>query len=135
MSQFKQIFGSVIEEYTLGFSKIKIVDIGYEYIYTVIPPEFSEQEKSEIEEVMEKLAYVVKPEELLDPARLEKKLREEGVSEKAIYIINSKVNGYRWLQPLMEDPNLEDIHCFKANTAIGVVHSKYGLLKTNIVPS
>ena len=135
MPKFKQVSGNIIEEYALGFSKVQIVDIGYEYIYAVIPPILTEQEWEEVKAVMDRLAFVVKPEELLDPNRLEERLRKEGVSEKAIYVINSRVNGYRWLQPLVDDPNLEDIHCFKAETQIRVVHNKYGLLKTNIIPS
>jgi len=135
MPRFNHVTGSVIEEYQLGFSKIQIVDIGYQYVYNVIPPQLTREEWDEISQIMDGLAFTVKPDELLDPQKLGERLRKERVSEKAIYIINSKVNGYRWLQPLVDDPNLEDIHCFKANTAIRVVHSKYGLLKTNIVRS
>ncbi len=66
---------------------------------------------------------------------MEKKLREIGVDEKLISVVSRRVKGHDWLEPLMRDEKLEDIHCFKPNTQVRVVHRDYGLMKTNIVPN
>ena len=136
MPRYLKFSGKVIDEYSPdNFTRIEIVDLGYEYAYQVNPVTLSDDEKLMLEDVMERLAYRIKPKGLLNGSELEKSLRDWGLSDKVIYVVKCEVTGYSWLEPLMHDENLEDIQCFKANTQIKVTHRDYGLMQTNIIPS
>jgi flagellar protein FlaI len=50
----------------------------------------------------------------------------------AYYIIRDFV-GLERVEPLMQDPNLEDISCIGPGIPVYVYHRKYGSLKTNVV--
>ncbi len=50
----------------------------------------------------------------------------------AYYILRDFV-GLERIEPLMQDPNLEDISCIGPGIPIYVYHRKYGSLKTNVV--
>ncbi len=135
MPEYLEYSGKVIDEYNVTpYDKIAIVSFDFSYVYIVEPLRLTEKEKDELDNILEELSYILKPEELLG-AGLEEKLREIGVDEKLISVVSRRVKGYDWLEPLMRDERLEDIHCFKPNTQIRVVHRDYGLMKTNIVPS
>jgi len=88
-----------------------------------------------LDDVMERLAYRIKPKGLLNEVELENTLKNWDLSERIIYVVKCEVIGYSWLEPLMRDENLEDIQCFKADTQIKVTHRDYGLMQTNIIPS
>ena len=136
MPEYLEAPGSVAEEYSPdGFSKVRIVDTGFEYIYSLTPPRLSGEEERLLAETLEELPYTLSPRELLSPSKLEEKLREQGLDDKLVYFIMARVQGYDWLEPLMRDERLEDIHCFRPDTPLRVVHRDYGLLKTNLVPS
>ena len=102
--------------------------------YCLSPPEYSEEELAQLEEVLSDIAYDLRPSDL-DSGRLEEYLRERGVEDRLVYLVVSKIRGYDWLQPLVDDERLEDIQCFRAETPLRVVHRDYGLMKTNVVPS
>ena len=132
MPKYLKFDGEIIDEYSPdGFAKIEIIDLGYEYAYQVIPAKLSDEEWVMLEDVMERLAYRIKPKGLLDGVELENALKDWGLSDKIIYVIKCEVIGYSWLEPLMRDENLEDIQCFKANTQIKITHRDYGLMQTD----
>ena len=136
MPTYLKFNGKVIDEYSSdNYSRIEILDLGYEYAYQVVPVQLSEEENLMLEDVMERLAYRIKPEDLLDGCKLERALEKWGLNGKIIYAVKCEVAGYSWLEPLMADEKLEDIQCFKAESQIKVTHSDYGLMQTNIVPS
>ena len=133
MPKYEELNGVVVEEYSPdGFSKVRIVNLGYEYAYMLNPIVLNSNEKAELDDIMERLSYRLKPKELTDPVALEKVLKSWGLSDKLIYVVKSEVIGYSWLEPLIRDEHLEDIQCFKANTPIKVTHRDYGLMRTNI---
>jgi len=135
MPEYLIVEGRVLEEYWSNrFTKVSIVERPPEIYYVVEPLKLSEEEETELKNVLEELSFRLKPKEILDPQALENKLKELGIDGKLIYYVKAKVHGYDWLQGLMDDPRLEDIHCFCPGTPIRVVHRDYGLLKTNIVP-
>jgi len=136
MPEYLDLAGRLVEEYSPdGVSKVSIVDLGFEYAYCLEPVKLSEEEQARLDEVMERLAYRIKPKDLLNPHELEETLKSWGLSDKVVYVVKAEVVGYSWLEPLMHDEGLEDIQCFKANTPIKVTHRDYGLMRTNIVPN
>ncbi len=52
--------------------------------------------------------------------------------DKIIYNFSKSSLGFSKIDPLMQDPNIEDISCDGNNLPIFVYHRKYGSLKTNI---
>ncbi len=136
MPTYIKLAGNVVEEYSPdGFTKVRIIDLGFEYAYCLEPVRLEPEEQARLEEIMERLAYRIKPRGLLNPQELEKTLKSWSLSDKVVYIVKAEVVGYSWLEPLMHDERLEDIQCFKANTPIKVTHRDYGLMRTNIVPN
>ena len=136
MPKYLKFNGEVIDEYSSdNFTRIEVIDLGYEYAYQVNPVMLSDDEKIMLDDVMERLAYRIKPKGLLNEVELENALKNWGLSDKIIYVVKCEVTGYSWLEPLMRDENLEDIQCFKADTQIKVTHRDYGLMQTNIIPS
>lgn len=53
--------------------------------------------------------------------------------EKFAYYIIRDFVGLERIEPLMRDPNLEDISCIGPGIPVYVYHRKYGSLKTNVV--
>ena len=136
MPRYLNINGRTVEEYSPdGYSKVRIVDVGYEYNYVVEPVILNHEETAQLDEVMDRLSYEVEPRGLLRAEVLEKYLRDWGLSDRVVYTVLSQVIGYSWLEPLMRDEYLEDIQCFKSDLPLRVTHRSYGLVNTNIVPS
>ncbi|MDH7516741.1 MAG: type II/IV secretion system ATPase subunit [Candidatus Thermoplasmatota archaeon] len=59
------------------------------------------------------------------------KIRDES-KKKILYYIEKSSLGLDKIDPLMRDPNIEDISCDGANIPIFLYHRKYGSLKSNI---
>jgi len=53
--------------------------------------------------------------------------------EKILYYAERETLGYGKIDPIMRDPNIEDISCDGAGVPIFLFHRKYGSLKTNLV--
>lgn len=60
-------------------------------------------------------------------------LRDEVLADKISYYIARDLIGYSIIDPLIKDPNLEDIVCTGVNVPIYVFHTEYEWLRTNIV--
>ncbi len=52
--------------------------------------------------------------------------------EKIIYFMSKNHLGFNKIDPLLKDPNIEDISCDGAGVPIFLYHRKYGSLKSNI---
>jgi flagellar protein FlaI len=58
---------------------------------------------------------------------------DEITKKKIIYYIKRESLGYGKIDPIMKDPNIEDISCDGSNVPIFLFHRKYGSLKSNII--
>ena len=122
---------------------------GKEINYIVEEPELTEKEKSTLEEIKGLLKETIEYDykaiaEKQDPKEYLTKKLKEVIKEKfktvgrvffekiKYYIIRDFVD-YGKIDPIMKDPNIEDIYCNGANVPIFIRHRKYGSLKTNIV--
>jgi len=119
-----------------------------EIVYNVIEPVVSEEEAKLMEKVSDALIEMVEVElsAIKDAGKameyikqnVSKIVREFGIELgqnqyiKMMYYIYRNFAGYNIIDPLMQDPNIEDISCDGVNTPIFVVHRKYGSMKTNI---
>ncbi|MCK4416445.1 MAG: type II/IV secretion system ATPase subunit, partial [Thermoplasmatales archaeon] len=115
--------------------------------YKVIQPYLSEQEDEIFNFIQEKLiksmdmrldeldpdhaeSFLV---EYLDQIMKDHELKIDGVlKKKMIYCIKREFLGYGKIDPLMRDPNIEDISCDGSDVPIFLYHRKYGSLKSNI---
>jgi len=117
--------------------------------YNVIEPELTEGEKnilhkisdglielteiglSSIKNTAEAIEYLSK---LVNTvlSQLDIKLSKESY-QKIMYYIYRNFVGLNEIEPLMQDPNIEDISCDGIGIPIYIIHRKYGSMKTNIV--
>jgi flagellar protein FlaI len=57
----------------------------------------------------------------------------EDVYVRMMYYIYRNFVGLNEIEPLMQDPNIEDISCDGVGIPIYIIHRKYGAMRTNIV--
>ncbi|MDI6798506.1 MAG: type II/IV secretion system ATPase subunit [Candidatus Aenigmarchaeota archaeon] len=116
--------------------------------YNVIEPELTEEEKKILDKVSDALIELIEVEltaikdrekaiEYMEKniAKINKEfgLRLSQLSYvKLMYYIYRNFIGLNEIEPLLQDPNIEDISCDGINTPVYVVHRKFGSLKTNI---
>lgn len=117
--------------------------------YILIEPELTEEEAKLLERIKEYLVDIVeidlyeiknvelaekhieeKAEEIIRTYRM--KLKGEKKNKVLYYVIRDFV-GLERIEPLMRDPNLEDISCDGVGIPIYVYHRRYGSMRTNIV--
>jgi flagellar protein FlaI len=60
------------------------------------------------------------------------KLSENSLA-KILYFVQRDFVGLNEIEPLMQDPNIEDISCDGVGIPLFIVHRKYGSIKSNIV--
>jgi len=118
--------------------------------YEVVEPHLNERERSlllrtkealfEYRGVIEKLIHADSVEEgirvlkeVLTTGVKNVKLYDAALIDKISYYLSRDLIGYSILDPLIRDPNLEDIVCSGVNTPIHVFHSEYEWLKSNVV--
>lgn len=136
MPKYLNYTGKIVEIYAPdGLSRVVILESNEFYFYRLDPPSLDEHEKTQIENAMKTLAFKLNPKIIVDAEKLKNYLENVGFNEIQIQAVMSKVQGYSWLDPLIRDDRLEDIHCFRPGVPLRVVHSDYGLLITNVVPS
>ena len=117
--------------------------------YTVIEPPLTKKEKEKLE-TLRGLIIDLLDVNLMDVKNirevqkyLKQKLNQmiqdyeinltEVEYNKILYYIYRNFLGLDKIEPLMQDPSIEDISCDGVNIPIFVYHRKYGSLKTNIV--
>jgi len=118
-------------------------------LYEVIEPELSEDEKNKLKKISDGLIDLVEVEltaikkEGTAMDYLQKQIKKiltefnikltEGEYVKFLYYIYRDFVGLDKIEPLMRDPNIEDLGCDGVKIPIYVVHRKFGSLKTTIV--
>ncbi len=118
-------------------------------VYNVIEPKLDEIEKKKYKKIVEGLMQTVDV-SMSKVKNLENALKylEENVLKiikdlgikldksefvKIMYYIYRDFIGYNEIDPVLNDPNIEDISCDGVGIPIYVVHRIYGTLRTNIV--
>jgi flagellar protein FlaI len=139
----------VVKEYKLDeYVHIKLVhDPLQGLIYVVEEPEISEDERKVIDAVKEKILSTTKisledSEGFRDVVRKlirkhykkyvkTRKIPEERVDVLLYYIVRDII-GFGKLDPLLKDPNIEDIHVLGTSKPVLVWYTQYDLIPTNI---
>jgi len=137
---------SLIEPF--AYADIKYDEKEKEFVYNLIEPVLSKEDEKTYEKIVNglmeildiELSAVKKKEEAL--AYLEnqiKKVLEEYEIKlskenflKILYFVQRNFVGLNEIEPLMQDPYIEDISCDGTGIPIYIVHRKYGSIKTNI---
>jgi len=140
----------LIEEYPLTvingkvFAMARIVYENNRYIYNVVEPSLSEQEKLLLKEFKEKIQillgekyevpYEQEVKHIFENLSTEYRLSQD-TKEKLWYYIERDLIGYGVIDALMRDPNIEDISCDGVSIPIFIVHKNplLGSIQTNIV--
>ena len=120
-----------------------------EFVYDLIEPILTDEEKKTYEKIVSglmeildvELSSVKKKEEALNylEEQTKKVLEEYEIKPtqesflKILYFIQRNFVGLNELEPLMQDPYIEDISCDGTGIPIYVVHRKYGSIKTSII--
>ena len=119
-----------------------------EVLYEVVEPQLTDQEKGLMKKISDGLIELVEVDlsamketgnaiEYLQK-NVGKILKEYGITlsegqyVKLMYYIYRNFVGFNEIEPLLEDPNIEDISCDGTDSPIYVIHRKYGSVKTNI---
>lgn len=118
-------------------------------VYRVIEPELNEKEKDLLKKISEALIETLEVplssmksrEEAIKylEGRVKKVVKDFGIKLdkisylKIMYYIYRNFVGLNEIEPLMHDPNIEDISCDGVNIPVYIIHRRYGSLKTNIV--
>ncbi len=138
----------VVDEYSLDeFTRVKIVKLPDGSMeYRVIQPELNDKEKLVVEDVRRWFIEELSVEDLesekvkllLDKVvrrfakkRLGKKVSDD-VVKKISYVVMRDLLGFGKLDPLLKDPNIEDIHVVGIGRPVFVWHRLYENLPTNI---
>ena len=99
------------------------------FIWTTLMKDFNlrldELDRKKIKEYLHE-----KIEKILDTYEIK---LDEVSKEKILYYTRRETLGYGKIDPLMCDPNIEDISCDGAGVPIFLYHRKYGSLKTNLI--
>jgi len=138
---------SLIESF--AYADIRWSEKTKEFIYNLIEPQLSEEEKNIYEKIVSglmeiidiELSSVKKKQEALEylEDQTTKVLEEYDIKIsnasflRILYYIQRNFVGINELEPLMQDPYIEDISCDGTGIPIYVIHRRYGSIKTNIV--
>ncbi|MEM7816316.1 MAG: type II/IV secretion system ATPase subunit [Candidatus Aenigmatarchaeota archaeon] len=135
--------------YPYAFALIRKDQISGNLLYYVIEPFLYENEKEIVEKIKRGLTQVINisPTAIKDRKRMIEFLEEKvqnilsqygikiskGEYLKMMYYIYRDFVGLNEIEPLMNDPFIEDISVDGINVPVYVVHQKLGSIKTNIV--
>jgi flagellar protein FlaI len=120
-----------------------------ELVYTLIEPPLTKKEQQTLEKIRDLIVDLLDI-NLMDIKNIKEvqkylkgKLNQiiadyeivvnEAEYNKILYYIYRNFLGLEKIEPLMQDPNIEDISCDGVNIPIFVYHRKYGSLKSNIM--
>ncbi|MDT3435007.1 type II/IV secretion system ATPase subunit [Haloarcula sp. 1CSR25-25] len=117
-----------------------------EHLYQVVEPSLSDIERELLDRLFEdiRIPLIYRDDVDTDPERvlaeeLEARLEEYGVViepetfYRLFYYLYRSFQGYGHIDPLMHDPDIEDISCDGANLPIFVYHDQYTDIETSIV--
>jgi flagellar protein FlaI len=138
---------SLIEPF--AYTDIKFDEKGKELVYNLIEPQLTDEEKKTYDKIVSglmeiidiELSAVKKKEEALSylEEQTKKVLDEYEIKLpnesflKILYYIQRNFVGLNELEPLMQDPYIEDISCDGVGIPIYVIHRRYGSIKTNLI--
>ena len=131
------------------FSYIKILKdaISLDKYYKVIEPHLSDSDRANLHFIQETLMNLIDVRlDELDKSEVEKFLIEridriisdykmnvdQMLKAKILYYVKRDFIWYGKIDPLMRDPNIEDISCDGSSLPIFLYHRKYGSLKSSI---
>lgn len=103
-------------------------------MYIVIDPPVSANELKEIEKIAGEFVYVI--EGVPDEKRLIKLMEDKNIKRRELqYLLIRELANDRFgpLDPLMQDPSLENIECTGPLRPLTVVHNEFGRLETNLI--
>lgn len=132
-----------------AFANIKWDNSTKDLVYFIIEPNLSEKEREILEKISNGLVEIMevglsafkdtsKALEHLEK-NVKKIIKDFGIKldsnqyAKIMYYIYRNFVGYDEVEPLLQDPFIEDISCDGINTPIYIVHRKYGSLRTNVI--
>jgi len=122
---------TIIDEYRIGLAHIFITSDGK---YLVEDPPISDAELNSLKETLEYLIFKIRFLNINDHESFEKELKRLGIkNERSVYFLKREIFGFGVLDPLVNDPKVEDIQVPSPNVPARVVHSDYDKLITNIV--
>lgn len=120
-----------------------------EFMYLVSEPQLSKEEKATKEKIVSgllelldiELSSIKKRDEALNYLReqVKKILDEYNIKmpenklSKILYYIHRDFVGLNEIEPMMQDPNIEDISCDGIGIPLFIIHRKYGSIKSNVV--
>lgn len=131
-----------------AYARIKWDENEGRVLYHVLEPPLTEEEEEKLEEINETLVDVLdvnlmkiterkKVKEYLDE-KLQEVVRDYDIAvtkaqyDKILYYIYRNFLGLEKIEPLMHDPNIEDISCDGVDIPIYIYHRRLGSLKTNV---
>ena len=115
--------------------------------YRVIEPILTEQEKKTLQFIQETLIKLINVRlDEIESNRVEKLLVEhidqirkdydieidDVLKKKFLYYVKREFLGYGRIDPVMRDPNIEDISCDSSEVPLFLFHRKFGSLKSNV---
>ena len=146
LAEKKDIKYSLIGD--LAYADIKWEEKESQFVYNVIEPAFTPEEQkiytkmvSGLMEILDvELSAIKKKEEAQKylQSQIKKVLEEyeikisEDTYTKILYFVQRNFVGLNEIEPLMQDPYIEDISCDGIGIPIYIIHRKYGSIKTNV---
>jgi len=129
-----------------AFVRIRYDNTSSEYIYEVIEPQLTDDEKDLLDILKESLVVTLnlnldkKPDERTRVLRqgMEELLRTFSISlnpissERIFYYLRRDFVGYGAIDVMMIDPDVEDCSCDGVGIPLYIFHRKYGSIKSNI---
>ncbi|MCE5295917.1 MAG: type II/IV secretion system ATPase subunit [Euryarchaeota archaeon] len=129
-----------------AFVRIKFDNVASEYIYEVIEPQMTKDEKDLLDILKESLTITLnltdekKPDERTHIVKqgMEELLKAFNISlnpvskERIMYYLRRDFIGYGVIDVMMTDPNVEDCSCDGVDIPLYIFHRKYGSIKSNI---
>ncbi len=121
----------IAESYKVGYSNILITNDGR---YIVKDPEISNLEIETLNNIINDLLYKLPSIEIGERRKFRELLAKFGVHDnKLAYFLEREIIGYGILDPILNDPKIEDVQFPSPNVPARVIHSEYGKLITNII--
>jgi flagellar protein FlaI len=132
-----------------AYANIKWDNENKELMYIVLEPKLTEEEQKILKNISDGMIELVEVElsAVKDTSKaidyLEKNIlkviKEFGLQLtqqqfiKLMYYVYRNFIGFNEIEPLLQDPNIEDVSCDGVDVPIYVIHRKFGSLKTNII--
>jgi len=130
-----------------SYGRVSYNETKKEYLYEVIEPQLSKNERELVTHLKETLSRIMGPEVAgMSPAEKRSYLRREVEgylasreihvsplsTERLVYYIQRDFVGYGPIDPLIMDASIEDISCDGVEVPLFVFHSKYESVKTTV---